>query len=158
MISATDILNAGILVVDDNATNVILIERMLRGAGYTSITSTSDPNDVCELYRRNRYGLILLDLHMPGMDGFEVMAGLKEIEGDGYLPVLVTTAEPSHKLRALKAGARDFVSKPFDLAELRARVHNILQVRLLDLEAGRCDQMLEQTVQEPADSRKIIRV
>ena len=71
---------------------------------------------------------------MPGMDGFQVMEGLKEIEEDGYLPVLVITAQPDHKLRALEAGAKDFVSKPFDLAELRARVHNILEVRLLHLE------------------------
>ena len=81
----------------------------------------------------NRYSLILLDLQMPGMDGFQVMEGLKEIEEDGYLPVLVITAQPAHKLRALEAGAKDFVSKPFDLAELRARVHNILEVRLLHL-------------------------
>jgi DNA-binding response OmpR family regulator len=112
---------------------------MLRVAGYTSVESTTDPNEVCELYRRNRYGLILLDLQMPGMDGFQVMEGLKEIEGDGYLPVLVITAQPGHKLRALEAGAKDFVSKPFDLAELRARVHNILEVRLLHLETKNCN-------------------
>jgi len=158
MVSSTDILNAKILVVDDNATNVSLLERMLHSAGYTSVTSTNDPHAVYELYRENRYGLILLDLQMPGMDGFQVMEGLKEIEGDGYLPVLVTTAEPSHKLRALKAGAKDFVSKPFDLAELRARVHNILQVRLLHLESKRCNQMLEETVRELEASREVIRL
>jgi DNA-binding response OmpR family regulator len=81
-----------------------------------------DPTQVCELHRMNRYSLILLDLQMPGMDGFQVMEGLKEIEEGGYLPVLVLIAQPSHKLRALEAGAKDFVSKPFDLAELRARV------------------------------------
>ena len=102
-------------------------------AGYTCVDSTTDPNQVCELHRKNRYSLILLDLQMPGMDGFQVMEGLKEIEQDGYLPVLVITAQPAHKLRALEAGAKDFVSKPFDLAELRARVHNILEVRLLHL-------------------------
>src|ERR1700726_4706313 len=106
---------------------------MLRVAGYTCVQSTTDPGKVCELYRRNRYGLILLDLQMPGMDGFQVMEGLKQIEGDGYLPVLVVTAQPAHKLRALEAGAKDFVGKPFDMAELRARVHNILEVRLLHL-------------------------
>jgi serine phosphatase RsbU (regulator of sigma subunit) len=158
MVSSTDILNAKILVVDDNATNVSLLERMLHSAGYTSVTSTNDPHAVYELYRENRYGLILLDLQMPGMDGFEVMERLKEIEGDSYLPVLVTTAEPSHKLRALKAGAKDFVSKPFDLAELRARVHNILQVRLLHLESKRCNQMLEETVRELEASREVIRL
>ena len=97
-------------------------------------------SEVCELHRKNRYALILLDLQMPGMDGFQVMEGLKEIEEDGYLPVLVITAQPAHKLRALEAGAKDFVSKPFDLAELRARVHNILEVRLLHLETQELQQ------------------
>ncbi|MHB8941247.1 MAG: hypothetical protein B7Z62_05880 [Deltaproteobacteria bacterium 37-65-8] len=134
MVDASDILNAGILVVDDQAANVLLLERMLRGAGYVSITSTMDPNEVCELHRRNRYGLILLDLQMPVMDGFKVMEALKEVEEDSYLPVLVITAQPDHKLRALKAGAKDFISKPFDLAEVLARVHNMLEVRLLHVE------------------------
>src|ERR1039458_8031153 len=135
MVSSAEILNAKILVVDDKEANVRLIEGMLRVAGYACVHSTTDPNEVCELHRTNQYGLILLDLLMPGMDGFQVMEGLKEIEADGYLPVLVITAQPGHKLRALEAGAKDFVSKPFDLAELRARVHNILEVRLLHLEA-----------------------
>jgi CheY-like chemotaxis protein len=131
MVNSADILKAGILIVDDQEVNVLLLERMLRGAGYVSVTSTMDPNEVCELHRKNRYGLILLDLLMPGMDGFKVMEGLKEIEGDSYLPVLVITAQPDQKLRALRAGAKDFVSKPFDLAEVLARVHNMLEVRLL---------------------------
>src|SRR5580658_6111117 len=151
MVSSADILNARILVVDDQAANVCLIEGMLRVAGYTCVQSTTDPNQVSQLYRQNRYGLILLDLQMPGMDGFQVMEGLKEIEGDGYLPVLVITAQPAHKLRALEAGAKDFVSKPFDLAELRARVHNILEVRLLHLE-------LKETVRELEASREVIRL
>ena len=92
------------------------------------------PREVCELHLKNRYDLILLDLQMPGMDGFQVMEGLKEIEPDGYLPVLVITAQPGHKLRALQAGAKDFVSKPFELAEVLARVHNMLEVRLLHKE------------------------
>jgi serine phosphatase RsbU (regulator of sigma subunit) len=158
MVSSADILNARILVVDDQAANVCLIEGMLRVAGYTSVQSTTDPNEVCDLYRRNRYGLILLDLQMPGMDGFQVMEGLKEIEGDGYLPVLVITAQPGHKLRALEAGAKDFVSKPFDLAELRARVHNILEVRLLHLDMKKCNQALEETVRELEESREVIRL
>jgi len=131
MVNSADILNAGILIVDDQEANVLLLERMLRGAGYLSISSTMDPNEVCELHRKNRYGLILLDLLMPGMDGFRVMEDLKEIEEGGYLPVLVITAQPDQKLRALQAGAKDFVSKPFDLAEVLARVHNMLEVRLL---------------------------
>jgi serine phosphatase RsbU (regulator of sigma subunit) len=144
------ILKAKILVVDDKEANVRLLEGMLRVAGYTSVTSTFDPAQVCELYREHRYSLILLDLQMPGLDGFQVMEGLKEIEGDGYLPVIVITAQPGHKLRALEAGAKDFVSKPFDLAELRARVHNILEVRLLHLETKRYIRELEA-------SREVIR-
>jgi PAS domain S-box-containing protein len=135
MVTSSDILKAGILIVDDQAANVSLLEKMLRGAGYVSIESTTDPNKVCELHRKNRYDLILLDLQMPGLDGFQVMEGLKEIENGGYLSVLVITAQPDHKLRALKAGAKDFVSKPFDFAEVLMRVHNLLEVRLLHRKA-----------------------
>src|SRR5580700_8297335 len=142
MVSPADILNAKILVVDDKIANLQLIERMLCVAGYTSINSTIDSTEVSELHRKNRYDLILLDLQMPGMDGFQVMEGLKEIEAGGYLPVLVITAQPDHKLRALEAGAKDFVSKPFDLAELRARVHNILEVRLLHAELQNCIEVI----------------
>jgi serine phosphatase RsbU (regulator of sigma subunit) len=131
---------------------------MLRVAGYTCVASTTDPSEVCELHRQNRYSLILLDLQMPGIDGFQVMEGLKEIEQEGYLPVLVITAQPDHKLRALEAGAKDFVSKPFDMAELRARVHNILEVRLLHLAAKKYSQALEETVRELEASREVIRI
>jgi serine phosphatase RsbU (regulator of sigma subunit) len=158
MVSLADILNAKILVVDDKEANVRLIEGMLRIAGYTCVYSTTDPAEVCELHSKNRYGLILLDLQMPGMDGFQVMEGLKKIEADGYLPVLVITAQPDHKLRALEAGAKDFVSKPFDMAELRARVHNILEVRLLHLETKRCNEALVETVRELEASREVIRL
>jgi len=158
MVSLADILNARILVVDDQEANVRLLEGMLRVAGYASVESTMNPAEVCELHRKNRYSLILLDLQMPGMDGFQVMEGLKEIETDGYLPVLVITAQPAHKLRALEAGAKDFVSKPFDLAELRARVHNILEVRLLHLETKNYSKVLEETVRELEASREVIRL
>jgi serine phosphatase RsbU (regulator of sigma subunit) len=158
MVTAADILNAKILVVDDKDANIRLMEGMLRIAGYLCVESTTDPGAVCELHRQNRYGLILLDLQMPGMDGFQVMEGLKEIEQDGYLPVLVITAQPGHKLRALEAGAKDFVSKPFDLAELRARVHNILEVRLLHLEAKNHSRVLEETIRELEASREVVRL
>jgi len=157
MVSSSDILNARVLIVDDLEANVLLLERMLRGAGYASIASTMDPHEVCELHRKNRYDLILLDLQMPGMDGFQVMEGLKEIELDGYLPVLVITAQPAHKLRALQAGAKDFVSKPFDLAEVLVRVHNMLEVRLLHWESKNYSIALEQKVQEVEASRDLIR-
>ena len=134
MIKTSDILACGILIVDDLEPNILLLERMLRGAGYTSITSTLNPHKVCELYRTNRYDLILLDIKMPVMDGFQVMEKLKETESDDYPSVLVITAEPGHKQRALEAGAKDFVGKPFELVEVLTRVHNMLEARLLQKE------------------------
>lgn len=157
MINAADILNARILIVDDKPANVQLLEGMLRVAGYACVESTTDPKEVCELHRKNQYGLILLDLQMPAMDGFQVMEGLKEIELDGYLPVLVITAQPGHKLRALEAGAKDFVSKPFEMAEVLARVHNMLEVRLLHGKTRNYSMALEQKVEEVEASREKIR-
>ena len=134
MISEAVILGASILIVDDEEPNVILLERTLRGAGYTSIASTMNPRKVCDLYRTTRYDLILLDINMPGMDGFQVMESLKEIKSDEYPPVLVITADRAHKVRALQAGAKDFISKPFELVEVLTRVHNLVEGRLLQKE------------------------
>lgn len=134
MITADQIHAASILIVDDMEANVALLEGVLRRDGYTAISHTYDPREVCALHQKHRYDLILLDLHMPAMDGFEVMAGLQALEVDAYLPVLVVTAQPGHLLHALRAGARDFISKPFDLAEVLMRVHNLLEVRLLHRE------------------------
>jgi adenylate cyclase len=136
-ISSTSVHHGKILIVDDEKANVLLLEQMLRSAGYDAISSTLNSAKVCELHLLNHYDLILLDLKMPGMDGFQVMENLKTIETGVYLPVLVITAQPDHKLRALKAGAKDFISKPFDLAELLIRVYNMLEVRLLHMEALR---------------------
>ena len=148
MLKPADILAARILIVDDLAANVRLLEQMLAGAGYIGVTSTTNPNNVCDLHRANDYDLILLDMAMPGKNGFQVMEDLKKIETDGYLPVLVITAQPAHKLQALQAGARDFVSKPFDLVELKTRIHNMLEVRLLYREVANHNRLLEQTVLE----------
>lgn len=128
------ILNANVLIVDDNPANVLLLERVLRGAGYQAVSSTTDSSAVGALHLEHRYDLILLDLNMPGMDGFEVMEALQKIETSGYLPVLVITAQPDQKLRALDAGAKDFISKPFDVSEVLIRVFNMIEVRLLHLE------------------------
>ena len=155
MLEAPEILKAKVLVVDDQPANILLLERMLGGAGYTSITSTLDPRAVCDLHEKNRYDLIVLDLQMPGMDGFEVMEGLKHLEKDGYLPVLVITAQPDHKLRALQAGAKDFISKPFDVAEVLMRVHNMLEVRLLHLEVHRKNDELKKLFDQVVAERKV---
>ena len=143
MISSSDILHGKVLIVDDQEANVLLLERMLRGAGYDSITSTMDPSKVCELHRGNDYDLILLDIEMPGIDGFQVMDSLREIEMEGYPPVLAVTAHPAHKLRALYGGAKDFISKPFDLPEVLMRVRNMLEVRLLHKAARSHGKILE---------------
>ena len=148
MIGAPDILNASILIVDDQDANVKLLERLLREAGYAKVASTMAPQNVFALHRENRYDLILLDLQMPGMDGFEVMEGLKGDDADSYLPVIVLTAQPAHKLRALQAGAKDFISKPFDLVEVKTRIHNMLEVRLLYKKLESYNDVLEQTVRE----------
>lgn len=148
MINEQEILNASVLIVDDQATNVLLLGELLRDAGYTNVASTTDPYAVFDLHRKSHYDLILLDLLMPGMDGFQVMEGLKAIETDGYLPVLVITAQPDHKLRALATGAKDFVAKPFDLIEVQTRIHNMLEVRLLYRKLENYNKQLEQTVLE----------
>jgi PAS domain S-box-containing protein len=146
--AAPDTRDANILVVDDQEANVALLEDALRQAGYTRVSSTMDSQQVCALHRRNRYDLILLDLQMPGMDGFQVMEGLKTNDHDPYLPVLVITAQPAHKLRALQAGARDFISKPFDLLEVQTRIRNMLEVRLLYRRLEQHNQQLEAAVEE----------
>jgi PAS domain S-box-containing protein len=143
-----DILGARILIVDDQEANVQLLEQLLGEAGYTCVASTMDPREVCALHRKNRYDLILLDLQMPGLDGFSVMAGLKTSDADSYLPVVVLTAQPGHKLRALQAGAKDFISKPFDLVEVKTRIHNMLEVRLLYKKLENYAKALELAVQE----------
>ena len=139
---------AKVLIVDDQESNVLLLEQVLKDAGYSKVSSTRNPQEVCALHRKNRYDLILLDLQMPVMDGFQVIEALKTNDSDSYLPVLVITAQPGHKLRALQAGAKDFVSKPFDVVELRTRVYNMLEVRLLYKQLEDYSKVLEATVQE----------
>lgn len=148
MLDASDIFQARILIVDDKASNVLLLETMLRNLGYLNVRSTMAPRSVCALHADMRFDLILLDLQMPEMDGFEVMEALKLQDPESYLPVLVITAQPGHKLRALQAGAKDFVSKPFDLVEVQTRIHNMLEVRLLYRKLDDYNKVLEQTVLE----------
>ncbi|SFN29248.1 PAS domain S-box-containing protein/diguanylate cyclase (GGDEF) domain-containing protein [Nitrosospira briensis] len=160
MAISSDILNASILIVDDRKVNVELIYCMLSNAGYTSLTSTVNPLEVCDLHRANEYDLILLDLMMPKMDGFQVMEGLKlveseieqktgpKIESDGCLPVLVITAQPEHKERALQAGAKGFISKPFDRLEVLTHIRDVLEIRLLQKELQQFITSLEVTLSE----------
>ena len=148
MITARQILDARILIVDDQESNVLLLTRLLAEAGYTNVSSTRQPTEVCALHRRQAYDLILLDLQMPEMDGFAVIEALKTNEADAYLPVIVLTAQPGHKQRALQAGAKDFISKPFDLVEAKTRIRNMLEVRLLYRRLEAHNEALEQAVQD----------
>ncbi|RJG15271.1 EAL domain-containing protein [Massilia cavernae] len=148
MIATADILGARILVVDDQVVNVQLLDYMLTGSGYRNVSATRDPRQVAPLHARHRYDLIILDLNMPGMTGFEVMEELKPLENGAWLPVLVVTADPEMKVAALEAGARDFVGKPFDTVEVLTRIRNLLEVRLLHRESTGNGAMLEQTVRE----------
>jgi len=148
MLEVPELLNASILIVDDQEANVMLLELMLRNEGYTNITATQDPRQVAGLHADQQFDLILLDLQMPEMDGFEVMEALKKDEAASYLPVLVLTAQPAHKLRALQAGAKDFVSKPFDFVEIQTRIRNMLEVRLLYRKLNDYNLVLEQKVLE----------
>jgi len=148
MLEVSELLNASILIVDDQEANVMLLELMLRNEGYTNITTTQDPRQVAGLHADQQFDLILLDLQMPEMDGFEVMEALKKDKADSYLPVLVLTAQPAHKLRALQAGAKDFVSKPFDFVEIQTRIRNMLEVRLLYRKLNDYNLLLEQKVLE----------
>lgn len=134
LVGSDDILGARILIVDDQESNIVLLRWMLRGAGYVSVFSTTDPTEVCDLHRLHHYDLVLLDLVMPVMDGFQVMEGLKAIDADGDVPVLVISAQPDLRRRALEAGARDFVTKPFELVELAARIHVLLDSPRADRE------------------------
>ena len=148
MISTQEIFKAHILIVDDQETNVQLLEQFLNEAGYSNVNSTMRPEEVCSLHRKNSFDLILLDLQMPEMDGFQVMSELKCNDTDSYLPVIVLTAQPNHKLRALEAGAKDFISKPFDLLEVKTRIHNMLEVRLLHKKLASHNRLLEHVVEE----------
>ena len=142
------ILQSSILIVDDQAAHVHLLERLLRDAGYVNVNSTLDPRQVSALHREHPYDLILLDLQMPGLDGFGVMEALRAETGSGYLPVIVLTAQPGHKLRALQAGARDFINKPFETVEVEVRIHHMLETRLLNKKLQAHNRDLERIVQE----------
>jgi len=136
MASSAEIHDARLLIVDDRASDVLLLSSILGAEGYGSVDVTLDPVTVCELHRKNHYDLILLDLNMPRMNGFEVMEELKGIEESADLPVLVVTTQPDHWIRALGAGAMDFVSKPYKIPELLGHIHYLLESRLLARGSG----------------------
>jgi putative two-component system response regulator len=150
MIPLSRIVSARILIVDDQESNVLLLEKILSAAGHTNVLSTTDPRQVLDLYRAFRPDILLLDLHMPFLDGFEVMALLRTALKEDYIPILVLTADITQptRLKALECGAKDFLTKPFDQVEVVNRIRNILEVRLLYTDLKDQNQILEQKVQE----------
>ena len=125
--------NANILIVDDKPDNVRLLEMMLSFSGYQNVQSTTDSREVLGLAQKTDFDLILLDIRMPHLDGFDVMEQLAGLHNGSYSPVLVLTAQNdmNTRLKALQAGARDFVTKPFDKSEVLNRITNMLEVRIL---------------------------
>lgn len=143
--------DAKILIVDDEPANVTLLERTLARWGYANHISTTDAREVVSLFEQHRPDIILLDLMMPHLDGFEVMEQLKPLIPDScYLPILVLTADitPEAKRKALAGGAKDFLTKPFDATELLLRIGNMLETRRLHLELQGHNQTLEERVRE----------
>ena len=143
--------NARILIVDDKISNIDILEGLLEESGYRHFHSTTDPRLVLSLFKSFHPDLILLDLMMPHLSGFEVMGQLKaEIPHTSYLPILVLTADITieAKLRALSDGAKDFLSKPFNLYEVRLRINNLLETRYLHQQLENQNQILEEKVKE----------
>lgn len=124
---------ARVLIVDDSSANIVLLERMLSRAGLRSIHAATDPREALARLDDIDPDLVLLDLHMPHIDGYTMLARLAEWAAGAYVPILVLTADTSPEAthKALALGARDFVSKPFDLVEVVLRVHNLLETRYL---------------------------
>ena len=140
MLPTPRLTDARILVVDDERVNVVLLERILEQDGYRNVKSVTDPAAAVPLYDQFEPDLVLLDLHMPKLDGFAVMNLLGDrISSDTFLPILILTADirPEIKRRALSAGAKDFVTKPFDRTEVMLRIQNMLETRFLHLRLDR---------------------
>lgn len=145
-----DILHANILIVDDQAVNVSLLKKILQKSGYTNLFSTTDSRQASAMYVEHQIDLLLLDIRMPNLNGFEVMEQLQQLNPGSYLPILVLTAELTSetRLQALSGGAKDFLTKPFDRLEALQRIHNILEVRLLHKKVMQQNKNLEEKVKE----------
>ncbi|HUG40917.1 MAG TPA: HD domain-containing phosphohydrolase [Longimicrobiales bacterium] len=144
-------LDSRVLIVDDEPANVRLLERILQREGFTEIESTNDPRHFLALFGAKRPDILLLDLHMPGMDGFAVMEQLRgRIPTTDFVPILVLTADitPEARQRALSAGAKDFLTKPVDPTEVVLRIRNLLQTRYYFRQMQGQNETLERKVSE----------
>jgi len=150
VITEDNILNAKVLIVDDDEISVRILKEIFAKAGYTNITSINDSRQAVKLYKEIDPDLLILDLNMPYLSGFEVMKQLAEGNQDGYLPIVVLSNEESQDVRssALEAGARDFLNKPYDRVEVLLRFRNLIEVRLLHNEVRSQNKSLETKVRE----------
>jgi len=130
MCGPTDVLGARILIVDDQDSNIRLLEYTLRRRGYVAVSSTNDSVEVSALHRQNCYDLIMLDVQMPRMNGLDVLKGLRGLDEHNDVAVLVLTADPDQVVRAMESGATGFLSKPFVLPEVLLCVGLMLEKAL----------------------------
>ena len=144
----TNLAATKILIVDDEQSNITLLKQILQSAGYINIISSQDPHDVIRLYQEQNSDLILLDLNMPGLSGYEVMDNLKALNDPEEPPVLVLTAQgyQDSRQRAFDGGARDYVTKPFNIRELLSRTRNLLEVQMANKFMRHQNELLEQEV------------
>lgn len=147
--------SARILIVDDEGANVLLLQRILQRAGYSELKSTTDPRHVLPIFTEFKPDAVLLDLHMPHLDGYAVMEQIRSRVADtDFLPILVLTADatPAAKQRALSSGARDFLAKPLDATEVLLRLRNLLETRSIHMEMQTQNEGLEEKVRERTEA------
>ena len=150
MVPKQEMLNSKILIIDDQEINILLLEDILAKAGFTSIVTTTDSRDAVKLYKDHEPDIILVDLNMPEINGFEVMKKIREMEGDSYIPILAMTSQPAEELliESLKAGATDFLRKPFNILEVVCRIKNMLNVRILQKRQKEHRNLLESIISD----------
>jgi putative two-component system response regulator len=142
---------AKILVVDDERALLSLLETILKEAGYMNISTTTDSVTAMSMFRNNNPDLVLLDLHMPQQDGYELLQTVRSLVPlNAFLPIIVLTADgtPQARRRALTLGANDFIAKPFDNVEVILRIQNILRILFLHRQLQKEKALLEQRVRE----------
>jgi putative two-component system response regulator len=148
--STTALSDMPILIADDNAAQLVLLEQLAQSSGYRQVQVTDHAGDIFRLVRDGKVELLLLDLHMPRVDGLELLQTLRTLPKARHIPILVLTADenPELKTKALKSGATDFLYKPLDIAETRLRVKNLLSLRHSYLELSQQKDLLEQQMLE----------
>ena len=147
MITAEQIHNAKILIIEDEPANIMVLEETLEQSGQTSIKSITDPREALDTYKKFQPDLVLLDLNMPHLNGFEVMEQIKETDPESNIPIMILTAQidQSTRLQALASGVRDFLTKPFDILEVSLRIRTMLEMHLLYRQVQEAKNSLEES-------------